>query len=58
MKKYKIMKLPHGWFKGFIKEKDIIDTIDATIQYWHILIVEELADGNEITQRERDSYSE
>ena len=52
------MKLPHGWFKGFIKEKDIIDTIDATIQYWHILIVEELADGNEITQRERDSYSE
>ena len=53
MKNYKVLKLPHGWFAGYIKEKDVVDTIDATIMYWHTLIVEELADTNELKQRER-----
>lgn len=53
MKKFEILKLPHGWFKGELKEKDIIDTIDATIMYWHLLVVE----TNELTQRERERES-
>ena len=57
MKNYKVLKLPHGWFAGYIKEKDVVDTIDATIMYWHTLIVEELADTNELKQREREFLS-
>ena len=57
MKKYKVLKIPHGWFKGYVKEMDVVDTIDATIMYWHTLIVEELADTNEIIEREREFLS-
>lgn len=56
-KKY-VYKLPHGWFKGEIKETDIICTIDTGIAMWHTLILE-LADDNKIIEREReDSYQE
>ena len=48
-KKYYVIKLPHGWFKGKIKMADIIDTIDAGINNWHTLIGE----TNETQQRER-----
>ena len=54
MKKYKVLKIPHGWFRGYVREMDIVDTIDATIMYWHTLIVEELADTNKIIERERE----
>ena len=48
-----IAKLPHGWFPGKMKETDIIDTIESSIGRWDVVIVE-LADTNEITQRERE----
>lgn len=53
MKRYKMLKLPHGWFKGKLKEVDVIDTIDATIMYWHTLIVEEVS-NNELIKAERE----
>lgn len=43
-------KLPHGWFKGKIKETDIIDTIIGSVARWDIVIVE----TNEIIERERE----
>ena len=54
-RKIEVLKLPHGWFNGYQKETDVIDTIDATIMYLHILIVEKLADTNKIIERERES---
>ena len=53
MKKIYEFKLPHGWFGGHKKETDVICTIDSGISMWHTLILEELVDDNEITQRER-----
>lgn len=47
-------KLPHGWYKGKLIETDIIDTIESSIGRYDIALVE-LADGNELTQRERES---
>ena len=49
-----IAKLPHGWYKGKLKETDVIDTIESSIGRYDIAIVE-LAEDNEITQRERES---
>ena len=58
MKRYKMLKLPHGWFKGKLKEVDVIDTIDATIMYWHTLIVEEVSNTELIkAEREREFLS-
>lgn len=54
-KKYYEFKLAHGWYGGGCKETDVICTIDSGIGMWHILIVEELVEANEITQRERES---
>ena len=53
MKRIFEFKLGHGWFGGHKKETDVICTIDSGISMWHTLILEELADDNEITQRER-----
>lgn len=47
--------MPHGWYKGKLIETDIIDTIESSIGRYDIALVE-LADDNELTQRERDSY--
>lgn len=47
-----MLKLPHGWFKGKLKEVDVIDTIDATIMYWLTLIVEEVS-NTELIKAER-----
>lgn len=47
-------KLPHGWYKGKLTETDIIDTIESSIGRYDIALVE-LADDNELTQRERES---
>lgn len=52
MKKIKTLQLPHGWFKGRVGGGDIINTIDATIMYWHTLIVE--IEDNENETREID----
>ena len=46
--------MAHGWFDGHKKETDVICTIDSGIHMWHTLILEELAEDNEITQRERE----
>lgn len=46
-------KLPHGWFGGYMKETDIIDTIESSIGRWDIVIVE----TNKITEREREFLS-
>ena len=51
-----IAKLPHGWYKGKLKETDVIDTIESSIGRYDIAIVE-LAEDNEITQREREYLS-
>lgn len=52
-KKYYEFKLAHGWFGGGCKETDVICTIDSGIAMWHTLILEELVETNEITQRDR-----
>ena len=49
-----VAKLPHGWYKGKIRETNIIDTIESSIGRYDIALVE-LAEDNEITQRERES---
>ncbi len=54
-KKYYEFKLGHGWFKGHKKETDVICCIDSGIHMWHTLILEELADTNEIIERKRES---
>ena len=48
-----VAKLPHGWYKGKLRDTDIIDTIESSIGRYDIALVE-LADGNELTQRERE----
>ena len=45
--------MPHGFYKGKLIETDIIDTIESSIGRYDIALVE-LADGNELTQRERE----
>lgn len=54
MGKIKVVKLPHGWFRGEMKEKDVIDTIDASVMNWHILLVEYT---NKLIEREREFLS-
>ena len=49
-----VAKLPHGWFKGYMKQTDVIDTIESSIGRWDIVIVE----PNGTIERERDSYKE
>ena len=51
--KIMVAKLPHGWYKGKIRETNIIDTIESSIGRYDIALVE-LAEDNEITQRERE----
>ena len=51
------MKQGHGWFGGYVKQTDVISCVDSGMWKWHILIVEELVDANEITQREREFLS-
>lgn len=43
---------PHGYFKGQIKS-NICPCIDASIAYWHTLILEEYEDDDD---KERDKY--
>ena len=45
-----VAKLPHGWFKGYMKQADIIDTIESSIGRWDIVIVE----PNGTIERERE----
>ena len=49
-----VAKLPHGWFKGYKKETDVICTIDSGVAMWHTLILEEFDEPNQLTQRERE----
>lgn len=35
-----VLKMKHGWYGGGCYQRDIIDTIDAGISKWHLLIVE------------------
>ena len=56
MKKFLELKIGHGWFNGYARETDTISTIDSGMSKWHILLVE-LAEDNEITQREREFLS-
>lgn len=48
------LKQGHGWFGGYIRETDVISCVDSGMWKWHILLVE-LADSNEIIERERES---
>lgn len=43
-----VAKLSHGWFKGYMKQTDVIDTIESSIGRWDIVIVE----PNGIIERE------
>lgn len=52
MKRYYELKQGHGWFGGYVKQTDVISCVDSGMWKWHILIVEELVETNEITQRE------
>ena len=52
-RKYFELKQGHGWFGGYIRETDIISTIDSGMWKWHILLVEKLTEANEIIERER-----
>lgn len=42
MKKYYEVKIPHGWNKGWCKQKDIICTTDSGIDKWHTLLGENM----------------
>ena len=46
-KKYKIVRFGHGWFGGGVQDTDICPTIDACVNYQHILIWEETENKNE-----------
>lgn len=52
-KKYFEYKLGHGWFDGYMKQTDVISTIDSGVANWHILIAEKFDDVNELIERER-----
>ena len=54
MKRYYELKQGHGWFGGYVKQTDVISCVDSGMWKWHILIVEELVEANEITKRERE----
>ena len=54
MKKYYELKQGHRWFGGYVKQTDVISCVDSGMWKWHILIVEELVEANETTQRERE----
>ena len=45
-----VAKLPHGWCKGYMKQTDVIDTIESSIGRWDIVIVE----PNGTIERERE----
>ena len=49
-----VAKLPHGWFKGYMKQADIIDTIESSIGRWDIVIVE--PNGTIERERERERF--
>lgn len=51
IKKIYEFKQGHGWFPGYVRETDVISTIDSGMDKWHILLVE----ANEIIERERES---
>ena len=57
-KKYYEVKVGHGWFGGYMRETDVISTVDSGMWKWHILIAEKFDEMNEIIERERDSYQE
>ena len=52
-KRYFVVKQPHGWFRGMFEERDVITTIDACIDRWHILIAEVSTDILNKAERER-----
>ena len=54
MKRYYELKQGHGWFGGYVKQTDVISCVDSGMWKWHILIVEELVETNEIIERERE----
>lgn len=47
-----VAKLPHGWCKGYMKQTDVIDTIESSIGRWDIVIVE----PNGTIERERERF--
>jgi hypothetical protein len=49
-KKYKIVRFGHGWFGGGVQDTDICPTIDACVNFQHILIWEEteIEKGNKL----------
>lgn len=54
-KKYYEVKVGHGWFGGYMRETDVISTVDSGMWKWHILIAEKFDEMNEIIERERES---
>lgn len=55
MKKIFEVKPGHGWFGGYLKQTDVISTIDSGMAKWHILVAEMFDDMNELIERERES---
>lgn len=53
-KKYYEVKVGHGWFGGYMRETDVISTVDSGMWKWHILIAEKFDEVNEIIERERE----
>ena len=49
-KKYKIVRFGHGWFGGGVQDTDFCPTIDACVNFQHILIWEEteIEKGNKL----------
>ena len=37
---FKVIRFPHGYFKGGLSNKDYCPTIDASVDFQHILIAE------------------
>lgn len=55
-KKYYEVKVGHGWFGGYMRETDVISTVDSGMWKWHILIAEKFDEMNEIIERERERF--
>lgn len=42
IKEFYTYQPPHGYFVGAVKKNGICPTIDATIAFWHTLIIEKV----------------
>ena len=55
MKKVYELKVGHGYFGGYVRETDIISTVDTGMWKWHILLVEEECEDTNLSVAVKDN---